>query len=262
VQAACTGADTVHIWVAMRTARSRCAGSCASLLAAVRHQSQFAVNMPTAAAPHGVPRGIVNKAVAAGLPPYAAWLENISPKQRYEVSGVDPYGFKPKRDGDVDEIWMNETVRMRVKATRDQQKIVKRLVYPWMKVGLWYSETLRHWVQIPHVQAATYEIEKDGGIDNFILKRPSHELNSRYAERLRRNLLVRRKEIEKNAILKYHARQLSQAIVAELKAATTADELRAVCDKYGLAHTLLKATFDQKRISPRQAVRYVEMGSK
>uniref|UniRef100_A0A7S1M314 39S ribosomal protein L28, mitochondrial n=1 Tax=Neobodo designis TaxID=312471 RepID=A0A7S1M314_NEODS len=223
-----------------------------------RPQSEFHINMPTATAPHGNPRGIVNQAVSQGLPPYAAWLQNITSKQRYEVSGVDPYGFLPRKDGEVDEIWLDERIRMRTFATTDQQKMRKKLIYPWMKVGVWYSETLRHWVQVPHVEAAQYEIEKDGGIDNFILKRPSHALNSRYAERLRRHLLVRRKEIEKNAVLKSHAQKLAGVIVEELKAAATAEELRAVCDKYGLAPEILKAIASQTRIPAAKAVQYVE----
>ena len=229
-----------------------------AVLTTARWQSEFQINMPTATAPHGTPRGVVNKAISEGLPPYAAWLENITSKQRYEVSGVDPYGFLPRKDGEVDEIWLNERIRMRNKASMNQQKMRKHLVYPWMKVGVWYSETLRHWVQVPHVHAATFEIEKAGGIDNFILSRPGHELNSRYAERLRRHLIVRKKEIEKNAVLKAHAKKLAGVITEELKAAQTAEELRGVCDKYGMAPELLKAIASQTRIPAAKAVQYTE----
>lgn len=226
--------------------------------APMRTYSDFQVNMPTSTAPHGVPRGTVNKAIAQGLPPYAAWLERLDAKHRYDVSGVDPYGFLPKEPGQLDKMWGNERIRIRTHATKDHSRIYKRLKYPWMKTGLWYSETLRHWVQVPHVKSLGYEIEKEGGFDNFILRRPAHVLNSRYAERIRRHLLVRTKEIEKNALLKSHAMKLADLVVAELQAATTAEQLHAVCDKYGFAPSLLKAVVEQRRIPASKAVKYVE----
>lgn len=241
-------------------ASSSAAGS-AVLACAMSHrrwQSEFQVNMPTSTAPHGEPRGIVNRAISQGLPPYAAWLERLDAKKRYEVSGVDPYGFLPKKDGAVDGIYLNERIRMRVKADKELSKISRMLKYPYLRSGKWYSDTLRHWVQVPQVQEAAYEIEKDGGFDNFILKRRAHELNSRFAERLRRNLLARRGEIQKNAVTKHHAKKLSRVIIAELQKATTAEELQAVCDKYGFSRTILRAIVEQRRIPAALAVKYEE----
>lgn len=86
-----------------------------------------------------------------------------------------------------------------------------------MNIGVWHSDILDHWVQIPHVTQAHYAIEKAGGIDNFILSTPGEELKSIYGERLRRNLLVRKKEIEKNFILQKQAEALSERMFEEWK---------------------------------------------
>jgi large subunit ribosomal protein L28 len=196
--------------------------------------------METGRPAHGPPRGLVNKMVGVGLPPWAAWCARLNKHSMYRMSGVSTRSFLPKQPQQVDGIWLNESVRMRVRASSNVQHVFKQLKYPWMKTGIWYSEALDHWVQVPQVQAAQYAIEQDGGFDNFIMKRSGAELKSQYGERMRRHILVRRKETEKNFVLKTHARSLADVMAAELDAATNAEELQAVIDKYGLSTNFLR----------------------
>ena len=98
-----------------------------------------------------------------------------------------------------------------------------------MELGVWYSDILDHWVQSSHVTQANYAIERAGGIDNFILGTPGEELKSEYGERLRRNLLVRKREIEKNFVLQKHA----EALAAEMFHAWE-ENPKAAAETYGL----------------------------
>lgn len=201
----------------------------------VRCYSVFPVNLPTGQPAHGPPRGLLNRMAGLGLPPWAAWCKNVDQYAIYRMGGVtNDRGFLPKHDNEMDGIWMNERVRERVRTTRKVQFLFKQLKYPWMKTGIWYSDTLDHWVQVPHVHAAHFAIEQDGGFDNFILKRTGRELKSRYGERIRRHILVRQREVEKNFVLQEHASKLASVIQEELNKCNSAAQLATVLQKYGL----------------------------
>jgi large subunit ribosomal protein L28 len=84
------------------------------------------------------------------------------------------------------------------------------------------------------VEAAMFEVEKDGGFDNFILKRSGQELQSKYGERVRRHILVRQKEIQKNFVLEQQAQRLREAFVGDLKEVESEESFNAVLEKYGV----------------------------
>lgn len=236
----------------------RVAGYSPAALTARRAYASFSVNMETSAPPHGTPRGIVNRAIAQGLPPYAAWLTHISNKQRYEMANVDDQGFRPKNPAYTEQIWGNEKVRMRVRASANFYMVNYRLNYPWMRTGVWYSDALDNWVQVPHVQGVVYDIEREGGFDEYIMRRPGYELQSLYAERLRRNIIARRKETRKNFILKKHAQAMADAMEKEFDAATTPEELFAVCDKYGVRRSVVAQIAERESGADRRFVMALE----
>lgn len=200
----------------------------------LRRFSFFDVNMETSKSPHGPPRGIVNKYISLGLPPWAAWVNTYDSHARYRMSATTNHGFLPKQFHEVDGIWLNERVRERVRASRVKTYVSRQLKYPWMRIGVWHSDLLNHWVQIPHVHAAQYAIERDGGFDNFILKRSGSELKSKYGERLRRHLLVRQGEIRKNFILEKHVEALSDHIAKQSHAANSTAALDDVLQAFGV----------------------------
>lgn len=180
--------------------------------------STFAVNMETARPPTGTPRGFINRVTSLGLPPYAAWTRNLDAKAMYRMSPAHTWGqYLPKEEQRMENIWLNERVRIKVKSAGDQQYIQKILKYPYTRTGVWFSDALDHWIQVPHVRGAQFEIEKDGGMDNFILKRSGQELRSTYGERLRRNILGRQREIEKNFLLQKTAERLAAKIMKEIR---------------------------------------------
>ena len=211
--------------------------------------------METAAPTTGAPRGIINRMASLGLPPWAAWTRNLDAHAMYRLSGSALTSFVPKYPHLLDGIWGNERVRERVMSQRDRQYCVRELKYPYMRTGVWFSDALDHWVQVPHVRGAQFDIEREGGFDNFVLRRPGHELRSIYGERLRRHILVRQREIEKNHALQRGAERLA-AHVLELTAdaaaaaagtakqrqqgdsagdsAAAAEALDAVFGKYGM----------------------------
>ena len=174
------------------------------------------VDMPTSAVPRGVERGYVNRLMSLGLPPWAAFGGAVDKRTRYKLCNPHP-GVYPTAPHKLKEIWMYERIRCRVRSTRSLGHSYKQLRHPGMEVGVWFSDILDHWVQIPHVPQARYAIEKAGGIDNFILSTPGNELKSTYGERLRRHLLARKGEIEKNFILEKSARSLADAMYAQWK---------------------------------------------
>lgn len=135
----------------------------------------------------------------------------------------------------MDAIWHTERVRWRVKSSVTYQYVHNQTRYPMWIRGIWHSDLLDHWVQIPMVKGAMYAIEKDGGIDNFILNRRGENLFSKYGERLRRHLIVRQNEISKNFVLEKHARHLSEMIAQEVREAKTKDDLEAIREKYSLS---------------------------
>ncbi|KEG14873.1 39S ribosomal protein L28 [Trypanosoma grayi] len=196
--------------------------------------STFLLNPETSAAPHGPPRGLINRYVSMGLPPWAAWCNKINRYSLYRMSGVAPRTFLPKAPQEMDVIWLNERVRERVRTSRKVQNVYRQLKYPYVKTGIHYSDVLDHWVQVPMVEAAMFEVEKDGGFDNFILKRSGPELRSTYGERIRRHILVRQKEIQKNFVLDQQAKQLADVIQGEI--VPLQDEMSAgqVLEKYGI----------------------------
>eukprot|EP00759_Apiculatamorpha_spiralis_P046542 PhF_6_TR4286/c0_g1_i1/m.5787 len=196
-----------------------------------RFFSTFETNMSTSSPPHGPPRGFVNRYVSMGLPPWAAYSNNNSRRAIYQLTNPHP-GVYPCAPHKLKEIWMYERIRVRVRASRTYNHIFKQLKHPQMEIGVWYSDILDHWIQIPHVMAAKYVIEKRGGIDNFILGTNGEELKSTYGEKLRRNLLVRKKEIEKNFVLQKQAEALAEQMYAEYKASP--DEAKK---KYGFSYT-------------------------
>lgn len=217
--------------------------------------SAFPVNMETAKPPHGPPRGLVNRMIGLGLPPWAAWCANMNRYAIYRMSGSKRRALRPKYPQDLDQIWLNETVRERVRVSPRAYHVYRQLVYPWMKVGVWHSDILDHWVQVPHVQAALYSIEADGGIDNFIMKRPGAELQSKYGEKLRRHLLVRQKEIEKNFILDKQAAHLANSIMEDLKTAKGVDELDEVLAKYGISKEELRTYIKGRKTTDSKSMK-------
>lgn len=196
--------------------------------------STFALNPETSRAPHGPPRGLINRYVSMGLPPWAAWCNRVNRHALYRMSDVSPRSFLPKAPQEMDVIWLNERVRERVRTSRQVQHVYRQLKYPYVKTGIHYSDILDHWVQVPMVEAATFEIEKDGGFDNFILKRSGPELRSTYGERIRRHLLVRQKEIQKNFVMDQQAKTLAAVARGEVAKAASEEELDAVLAKYGM----------------------------
>jgi large subunit ribosomal protein L28 len=205
---------------------------------AVLRYSTFSVHPETARAPHGPPRGLINRFVSVGLPPWAAWCQKLSRYSIYRMSDTRPRGFIPKYPQEMDVIYLNERVRERVRTSKNVQNVYRQLKYPWTKLGLHHSDILDHWVQVPMVEAATFQVETDGGFDNFILKRSGSELKSKYGERIRRHLLVRKKEIEKNFVLEQQAKHLASVITQEMKQESNEAEAEAayaqVLDKYGI----------------------------
>lgn len=198
--------------------------------------SAFAVNPETSSAPHGPPRGIVNRFVSLGLPPWAAWCQKVSRYSMYRMSNVVDRSFLPKPPQEMDVIWLNERVRERVRTSRNVNNVYRQLKYPHVRTGMHHSDTLDHWVQLPMVEAAMFEVEKDGGLDNFIMKRNGMELKSKYGERLRRHILVRRREIQKNFVLQKQAGHLAAHIVADCKEAQPAgkEAVENVFLQYGI----------------------------
>ena len=171
--------------------------------------SRLEVDMPTSAVPRGVERGYVNRLMSLGLPPWAAFGGAPDKRTKYKLCNPHP-GVYPAAPHKLKEIWMYERIRCRVRSSRSFGHAYKQLRQPGMENGVWFSDILDHWVQIPHVPQARYAIEKAGGIDNFILNTPGHELKSIYGERLRRHLLVRKGEIEKNFVLEKTAEALAK----------------------------------------------------
>jgi hypothetical protein len=197
--------------------------------------STFSVHPETSRPPHGPPKGLINRFVSVGLPPWAAWCQKLSRYSVYRMSETRPRSFIPKYPQEMDIIYLNERVRERVRTSKNVQNVYRQLKYPWTKLGLYHSDILDHWVQLPMVEAATFQVEADGGFDNFILKRTGPELKSKYGERIRRHLLVRQKEIEKNFVLEKQAEHLSSVVAEELVAAAGDDEsLEQVLAKYGI----------------------------
>ncbi|EPY39938.1 hypothetical protein AGDE_03990, partial [Angomonas deanei] len=142
--------------------------------------STFATNPETARPPHGPPRGLVNRYVSMGLPPWAAWCNKVNRHSLYRMADISPRSFLPKAPHEMDVIWLNERVRERVRTSRQVQNVYRQMKYPYVKTGIHFSDVLDHWVQVPMVEAAMFEVERDGGFDNFILKRPGPELRSTY----------------------------------------------------------------------------------
>mmetsp|Transcript_54002 Transcript_54002/g.62076 ORF Transcript_54002/g.62076 Transcript_54002/m.62076 type:complete len:241 (+) Transcript_54002:58-780(+) len=196
--------------------------------------SSFLVNPETSSAPHGPPRGLVNRYISLGLPPWAAWCNKVNKYSLYRMSDASPRGFLPKAPQEMDVIWLNERVRERVRTSRNVNNVYRQLKYPHVKTGIHFSDTLDHWVQIPMVEAAMFEIEKDGGFDNFILSRSGMELKSKYGERIRRHILVRQKEIKKNFVLEKQAGFLASHMIDELKTASSKEEVEDVFAQYGV----------------------------
>ncbi|ESS69120.1 39S ribosomal protein L28 [Trypanosoma cruzi] len=196
--------------------------------------STFALNPETTVAPHGPPRGLINRYVSMGLPPWAAWCNKINRHSLYRMSGVAPRTLLPKAPHEMDVIWLNERVRERVRTSRGVQNVYRQLKYPYVKTGIHYSDVLCHWVQVPMVEAAMFEVERDGGFDNFVLKRSGPELRSTYGERVRRHILVRQKEIRKNFVLDQQAKHLADAICGEVLSLRDESAAEAVLAKYGI----------------------------
>lgn len=206
----------------------------------VRHFSTFAVSPETSRAPHGPPRGLVNRYISMGLPPWAAWCHKVNRHSLYRMSDIAPRSFLPRPIQEMDVIWMNERVRERVRTSRKVQNVYRQLKYPYVKTGIHFSNVLDHWVQVPMVEAAMLQIEKEGGIDAFIINRSGQELKSIYGERLRRHILVREKEIKKNFVLRLQAKALAERIEEDFASLRSEEDLNALCDKYGLDKEELK----------------------
>ncbi|KPI85957.1 hypothetical protein ABL78_4959 [Leptomonas seymouri] len=215
--------------------------------------STFALNPEASQAPHGPPRGLLNRYVSMGLPPWAAWCNRVNRHALYRMSDVSPRSFLPKAPQEMDVIWLNERVRERVRTSRQVQHVYRQLKYPYVKTGIHYSDVLDHWVQVPMVEAATFEIEKDGGFDNFILKRSGPELRSTYGERIRRHLLVRQKEIQKNFVLDLQAKTLAEVAHTELKGAASEEALDVVLTKYGMDPNDFKRHLAKQIMEQRKA---------
>ncbi|EPY23231.1 39S ribosomal protein L28 [Strigomonas culicis] len=210
--------------------------------------STFAVNPETARAPHGPPRGLVNRYVSMGLPPWAAWCNRVNRHALYRMADVSPRTFLPKAPQEMDVIWLNERVRERVRTSRQVQHVYRQLKYPYVKTGIHYSDVLDHWVQVPMVEAAMFQVERDGGFDNFILKRSGPELRSTYGERIRRHLLVRQKEIQKNFVLDQQAKTLAGEMYKEISGVQSEAELDKVLVKYGVNAEEFKFTMAKKKM--------------
>ncbi|KAG5473262.1 hypothetical protein CUR178_03182 [Leishmania enriettii] len=216
--------------------------------------STFALNPETSRAPHGPPRGLINRYISMGLPPWAAWCNRVNRHALYRMSDVSPRSFLPKAPQEMDVIWMNERVRERVRTSRQVQHVYRQLKYPYVKTGIHYSDTLDHWVQVPMVEAAMFAVEKDGGFDNFILRRSGPELRSTYGERIRRHLLVRQKETQKNFVLDQQATTLARVVQAEVMKATNEQELDAVLAKYGMDAEEFKRLMAKRVMEQRKSV--------
>ncbi|KAG5472869.1 hypothetical protein LSCM4_02194 [Leishmania orientalis] len=216
--------------------------------------STFALNPETSQAPHGPPRGLINRYISMGLPPWAAWCNRVNRHALYRMSDVSPRSFLPKAPQEMDVIWMNERVRERVRTSRQVQHVYRQLKYPYVKTGIHYSDTLDHWVQVPMVEAAMFAVEKDGGFDNFILRRSGPELRSTYGERIRRHLLVRQKETQKNFVLDQQASALAGVAQAEVMKATNEQELDAVLTKYGMDAEEFKRLMAKRVMEQRKSV--------
>ncbi|CCW68128.1 unnamed protein product [Phytomonas sp. Hart1] len=221
--------------------------------------STFALNPETSRAPHGPPRGLINRYISMGLPPWAAWCNKVNRYSLYRMADVKPRSFLPKYPQEMDVIWLNERVRERVRTSRQVQHVYRQLKYPYVKTGIHYSDILDHWVQVPMVEAAMFEVEKNGGFDNFILKRSGPELCSTYGERIRRHLLVRQKEIKKNFVLDQHAKALSEAVYKELVKTQNEEELDLVIAKYGVdgeqfKRCLAKLVLNERKQNNQQQV--------
>lgn len=196
--------------------------------------STFAITPETSRPPHGPPRGLVNRYVSMGLPPWAAWCNKVNRYSLYRMADVSPRTFLPKAPHEMDVIWLNERVRERVRTSRQVQHVYRQLKYPYVKTGIHYSDILDHWVQVPMVEAAMFEIEKDGGFDNFILRRSGPELKSTYGERIRRHLLVRQNEIRKNFVMDAQAKTLCDVVLAEAKGCKDEISLENLLARYGM----------------------------
>ncbi|KAG5498037.1 hypothetical protein GH5_02834 [Leishmania sp. Ghana 2012 LV757] len=216
--------------------------------------STFALNPETSRAPHGPPRGLINRYISMGLPPWAAWCNRVNRHALYRMSDVSPRSFLPKAPQEMDVIWMNERVRERVRTSRQVQHVYRQLKYPYVKTGIHYSDTLDHWVQVPMVEAAMFAVEKDGGFDNFILRRSGPELRSTYGERIRRHLLVRQKETQKNFVIDQQASALAGVAQAEVMKATNEQELDAVLAKYGMDAEEFKRLMAKRVMEQRKSV--------
>lgn len=208
--------------------------------------SSFSYTPETAKAPHGPPRGLVNRYVSMGLPPWAAWCNKVNRHALYRLSNIAPRSFLPRPAHEMDVIWMNERVQERVRTSRRVQNVYRQLKYPYVKTGIHFSSILDHWVQVPMVEAAMLQIEKEGGFDEFILSRSGPELKSLYGERIRRHLLVRQKEIKKNFVLHLQAKALCETIEKELGDVKDEESLDRVCDKYGVDKEKLKLQMARK----------------
>lgn len=216
--------------------------------------STFAVNPETSSAPHGPPRGLINRYISMGLPPWAAWCNSVNRHALYRMSNVSPTGFLPKPPQEMDVIWLNERVRERVRTSRQVQNVYRQLKYPYVKTGIHFSDILDHWVQVPMVEAGMFAVERDGGFDNFILKRTGPELRSTYGERIRRHLLVRQKEIQKNFVLEQQARTLAQVIEGEVHGAASETDVDAVLHKYGIDAGNFKTMIAQYMLNQKQSM--------
>lgn len=223
--------------------------------------STFSFTPETAAPPHGPPRGLVNRYVSMGLPPWAAWCHKVNRHALYRMSDVAPKSFLPRPAHEMDVIWMNERVRERVRTSRRVQNVYRQLKYPYVRTGIHFSDILDHWVQVPMVEAAMLQIEREGGFDEFILNRPGPELRSTYGERIRRHLLVRQKEIKKNFVLERQATALAEAMGKELAGVASVEALDRVCDKYGVDKKTVKLEIARKflqgkgRDAPKEALK-------
>jgi hypothetical protein len=173
-----------------------------------------------------------------GLPPWAAWCRKLGRKSVYRMVNPHP-GVHPDHPHNMHEIWHNERVRSRFRASRKAHHVYEQLKYPWMTTGVWYSDILDHWVQVPHVRGAQYAIEQDGGFDNFILKRSGPQLKSKYGERFRRHILVRQKEIQKNHVLQLQAHHLAATVLAQLQSTDSLDDRKRILEKYGMGEVSL-----------------------
>nr|7AOI_A1 Chain A1, bL28m [Trypanosoma brucei] len=214
--------------------------------------STFALNPETSVAPHGPPRGLVNRYVSMGLPPWAAWCNKVNRYSLYRMSGVTQRSFLPKPPQEMDVIWLNERVRERVRTSRQVQNVYRQLKYPYVKTGIHYSDVLDHWVQVPMVEAAMFEVEKDGGFDNFILKRSGPELRSTYGERIRRHILVRQKEIQKNFVLQKQAQMLVESMEKEILPMEDGKKVEEVLEKYGIDKEQLLRDIARAAVAKKQ----------